>query len=163
MLFQIRDVGDVIEVDDRTQFFGPEVFFRWSLVRREHDVLAGNSDSLAQHQFCQARAVAAQTFLPQDLQQVRIRGSLDGKIFLEGTPHECLVQPPSAGADRGLIINVKRRRVIANDLADGPLVKGEWLIDHDVSCVRDAFLWKTACRAASVPRYAKGGQSTIAV
>ncbi len=146
LLFQIRDVGDVIEVDDRTQLPGTAVLFRRRLVRGEHDVLAGGSDPLAEHQFRQAGAVPAQTFLPQDLQQVRIRGGFDRKILLELGPGEGLDQPAGAGADRGFVIDVKRRRVIANDLADGPLIKRKWLVGHDGLYVQDAFLWKTACR-----------------
>ena len=45
-LFQEVDMGDIIQVEDRSQFLRIGKLFRRRIIRRKHDVLARHSNGL---------------------------------------------------------------------------------------------------------------------
>ena len=131
MLFEIRDVRDVIQVDQSPKFCCLLVFGSQRVVGREHDVLAADPDAFAEHQFRQAGTVRAAAFFVQQPHDVRIRRGLHREVFAKTVrPTERLIQLSCVCADGGLIVNMERRRVLRSDRCQLVGGKGDWLCVH---------------------------------
>ena len=110
------DVGDVVQVDDGPQLSRQLILLGRRLVGGEHDFLAGESAGLRQHQLGQRGAVHAAALLLVDGQNRRVRQCLDGEVLPEsGVPVKRGVQMAGALAQHGLVIQVKRRRMLLDD------------------------------------------------
>ena len=101
-------VGEVIQVDDRSQPVGQPVLLRQGVVGGEHDLAAPEAAPFRHHQLGEAGAVRAAALLPEDVQQPGGGGGLDGKILLEAAvPGKGGVDPAGVGPYAGLVVEVE--------------------------------------------------------
>ena len=116
-LVVVVEVGDVVEIHDRIEVACElEVLVRRD-VRGEHDVVAGDAAGAAELKLGIARAVAAEAFLVQDLNETRIGSRLDREIFLIArVPCKRGLYLARVLTDRLFIIDMKRGRIGLADL-----------------------------------------------
>lgn len=70
--------------------------------------MTGDAHGLGQQQLCIGGAVAAASFLVEDLQDIGVRGGLHGEIFLEaGVPSEGFLHFPGVFPNARLVIQVE--------------------------------------------------------
>ena len=123
-LIQKIHMGQIIQVNDRSQLAGQLEFLRRSLVGGEHDVMSGKAATLAHHQLREGRTVHPASLVPQELQDSRRGSGFDGKVFLEPRiPRKGSPERAGCGANAFLVIDVERGGVGLNDLPG--LVQGE--------------------------------------
>ena len=128
--------GGVVQIDIGTHLVGLLHIFHGSLVGGEHDIAAGEAAHLAEHQLGQGRAVHAAALLLEDLQDDRVRQSLDGKILLEAfVPAECLVDAAGIFTDALLVVDMERRGHILNDLLCHRLGQKRFLFHSNIPLI----------------------------
>ena len=128
--------GGIVQIDIGTQLVGLLHILYGSLVGGEHDFTAGETAHLAEHQLSQGRAVHAAALLLEDLQDDRVRQSLDGKILLEAfVPAECLVDAAGIFTDALLIVDMERRGHILNDLLCHRLGQKRFLFHSNIPLI----------------------------
>ena len=82
---------DVIQIDDGADIGGLFEFFFRCVIGGEHDIMAGDSKRLREHQLCHGGTVAATAVLLQNVDQKRIWGRLySEKFFIALIPGKCL-------------------------------------------------------------------------
>ena len=117
-------VGDIVEIDDRSEFPGLAEFLRRGVVGGEHDRLADVADLLRQDEFRHRRTVAAKIKLLQKLHEIRVGRGLDGEIFAEPlVPGERLFKTPRVLADRLGVVDVERSGPLGYDFFKFCLIK----------------------------------------
>ena len=115
--FEEVHMRQVIQIDIGPQLIGfLHVLYR-RIVGGEHDVAALEAACLAHQKFGIAGAVYTAAFFLQNLQNVRVRGSFDCKVFLKAfIPAESLVHASGIFPNSLFIIQMERRRYICNNL-----------------------------------------------
>ena len=151
------DVRDVVEVDDGAEFVRVGVFLERRVVRREHDVVSGETEGLRHHKLRFGRAVGAAVILRQQPHDTGVRRRLDGKILTEArVPGKRLFHVFHIAADAGFIVKVKRCRIGLDDLFD-LFLRHECFLFHvhnpfDSSKPSIRFMFWTAAPEAPLPR-----------
>ena len=129
--FHEFDHGNIVEVDQGAQFHGPFELSIGRVIGREDDVMAFDADFVAQFQFCQGTAVCTDAFFLQEAHDVRVRRSLDGKIFFEViSPVKGFNQFTDIIDDGFFVVDMERCRVFGNDRTDLFFVKGDSFFVH---------------------------------
>ena len=116
IFFQIVEMGDVIEVDDRAQFDGFLELVGRGVVGGQQDLFAFDAGDIREHELGLAAAVRAGTLFVQDLDDARVRQCLDGKLFPESrSPGKGLLQGADILADGMFVIDMERSRILFDD------------------------------------------------
>ena len=107
--FKERNMGNIVKVDDSTQFRCQSKIFRRCHIGRKHNLVSCYAYRFCNLQFCIRRTVCATAFFFQDLQNAGSRGCLHGKIFSKSfIPGKGAVYRTSIFPDAFFIINIKR-------------------------------------------------------
>ena len=111
-LFQEIDHGEIVQVDDGSQFVGFLHILHRSIVGREHDLMAFEPAYVGQQQFRIGGAVGAAAFFLHDFQDPGQGRGLHGKIFSEPLiPGKGLVDAAHRIPDALFIIDIERCRI----------------------------------------------------
>ena len=131
--FQIVDMGDVVEVDDRAEFPRLLEFVGGGVVRRQHYFLAPDARHLRQEQLGQRAAIRPRAFLGEELQDVRVWRRFHREMLAEGRrPRERREEPPQIFSDGRLVINMERRRIAPYDFFQFVFRDGKYFLWHGV-------------------------------
>ena len=115
-LFEEVDMGEIIKVDGYVQLACQLEVLSRSCVGGEHNLALLEAHSVAHEQLGVGGAVSATALLTQDLQQVRVRRSLNCEILLEAfVPGESFIYQTSSAADACFVIQMKRSRKLLHD------------------------------------------------
>ena len=112
-------MSEIVKVDDRPETSRLDKILSRRRVRREHYLLAFESDSVAHHELGERRAVDPAALLLQNIEYDRVRRRLDGEILPESlVPREGGVQRARPLTYSLFIVYVERRRVDLRDLLE---------------------------------------------
>ena len=84
VLFEVVDMGYVVEVYDSTKLNGTLKFICRSVVGGEHNVFAPDVCHMGELEFSNGGAVRACAFFFHDFQERGVRSRFDGKVLAEG-------------------------------------------------------------------------------
>ena len=140
VLLEVVEVADVIEVDDGTELDGLLELVSRRVVGGQQDLLALVARRFREHELGEAAVVRARTFFVQDLQDARVRQRFDGELLAEArSPGKCLLELADVLADRALVVDVERSRVLLDDFLKLLLGEREGLLAHMMSSCQ---IWK---------------------
>ena len=111
------NVGNIIQVDDGTQFCRVGILFRRRLIGREHDMFPGRANRFGQHQLGHGGTVKAEIIVPEKVHDGGIGRRLYRKVFSESfIPREGFLDCFRVGTDSRLIVDVPGSRINGRQL-----------------------------------------------
>ena len=111
-----RNVCNIVEIDYASEICAESIFSGRSVVGREHDRTAYR---ISKDKLCFGRAVKAESVVIDDVQDIRVRCGLYGKILVKTfIPCKSFLNSLAVLTDALLIVNVKRCGIRSSDLFD---------------------------------------------
>ena len=116
VLFEVVQMGNVVEIDDGAEFDGLLKFIGRRIVGSQQNLFPFDARVIGDQKLRLAAAVGAGSFFMQDLDDARIRQGLDGELLAESRrPGERLLQRADVLPNGMFIVNMKRRGVFFYD------------------------------------------------